>query len=140
MSDHEFSEDDFHNDDDDVVDDDDDEINEVVDVYNSLTMLTDEVDDGAGDDDDIVDVGDDDDSKDITITTSRLTKYEKTRLIGMRAQMIANGCPSTVDYDDDMSPIQIAELELKERKIPLIIRRHMYFNKAEEVNPNNLIF
>ena len=52
-----------------------------------------------------------------------LTKYEKARIIGMRATQIAKGSPALVDVGDLEDPIDIALKELMERKIPYIIRR-----------------
>jgi len=54
-----------------------------------------------------------------------LTIYEKTRIIGIRAQQIANG--DTV-YLDCIShprptPIELARLELEKRRSPVIIQR-----------------
>ena len=52
-----------------------------------------------------------------------LTKYEKARIIGLRATQIAKGSPALVDVGDLEDPIDIALKELMERKIPYIIRR-----------------
>lgn len=56
-----------------------------------------------------------------------LTKYEKSRIIGIRAQQINKGSPILVDISnyDEITPKEIALLELKEKKIPIIIRRTM---------------
>ena len=57
-------------------------------------------------------------------TSYNLTKYEIARLIGTRAQMIANGSPKTIsNYPKGSTPQEIAELELKAGKVPLKIRR-----------------
>tara|TARA_Y100000310_G_C20218354_1_gene594601 strand:- start:116 stop:406 length:291 start_codon:yes stop_codon:yes gene_type:complete len=57
-------------------------------------------------------------------TSNHLTKYEKTKIIGVRAQQIATGSPVFTDVPKGMiSVIDIAKKELKERKIPFIIRR-----------------
>jgi len=84
-----------------------------------------------GDDDDyadFIDVNDDLDKQEADSserrTTFNLTKYEIARLIGTRAQMIANGSPKTInDYPVGATPREIAELELKAGKLPLTIRR-----------------
>ena len=84
-----------------------------------------------GDDDDyadFIDVNDDLDKQEADSserrTTFNLTKYEIARLIGTRAQMIANGSPKTInDYPVGATPREIAELELKSGKLPLTIRR-----------------
>jgi len=56
-------------------------------------------------------------------TPHYLTKYEKAHIIGVRAQMIADGAPMFVDPGDLKSPIEIARKEYTENKIPLLIRR-----------------
>ena len=63
-------------------------------------------------------------NKDNNITNNRLTKYEKTKIIGLRAQQIATGSPVFTDVPKWMtSSIDIATKELSERKIPFIIKR-----------------
>jgi len=52
-----------------------------------------------------------------------LTKYEKARIIGKRAMQISKGSPPLVEVGNLENPIDIALKELKERKIPFIIRR-----------------
>jgi DNA-directed RNA polymerase I, II, and III subunit RPABC2 len=54
---------------------------------------------------------------------NRLTKFEKVRILGQRAEQIANGAPSTVDITGLTDALTIAEKELKERMIPFKIRR-----------------
>jgi len=56
-------------------------------------------------------------------TTNRLTKYEKARIIGVRAAMIASGAGTMVDPGDLINPVDIARKELAENKCPLMIRR-----------------
>lgn len=56
-------------------------------------------------------------------TTNRLTKYEKARIIGVRAAMIASGAGTMVDPGDLINPVDIARKELSENKCPLMIRR-----------------
>ena len=62
-----------------------------------------------------------------------MSKFEKARIIGVRAQQIADGAVPTVKVPDKMvSTIEIAKLELKERRLPLIIRRILTKNKYED--------
>ena len=61
-------------------------------------------------------------------TTPFLTKYEKARIIGARALQISKNSPiliSTENLAGETDPIVIAEMELREGKIPFIIRRHL---------------
>lgn len=52
-----------------------------------------------------------------------MTKFEKTRIIGQRADQISKGAKPLVNIDGMNDPLEIAEKELKEYKIPLKIRR-----------------
>ena len=52
-----------------------------------------------------------------------ITIYERTLLIGKRATQIAYGALPNIEVNPGMSVIQIAEEELKQRKIPLVIKR-----------------
>lgn len=59
------------------------------------------------------------------LTTKYMTKYERARILGARALQISMGSPVLVQLEDETDPLQIALKELKERKIPIIIRRFM---------------
>ena len=59
-----------------------------------------------------------------------LTKYERARIIGNRAAQLAHNAQpliSLIDPNDKTrvlkDPIEIAEQELKQRKLPIMIRR-----------------
>ena len=53
-----------------------------------------------------------------------LTKYEKTRILGQRSKQIETGAKPFVKVPENIIDAYIiAELELKEKKIPFIIRR-----------------
>ena len=53
-----------------------------------------------------------------------LTKYEKARIIGVRAKQLNNGAQAFVNLPNTIiDGILIAEKELEEKKIPFIIRR-----------------
>jgi len=70
-----------------------------------------------------------------------LTKFEKIRVITTRAEQIARGSPSTIQTKL-IDPIEIAEEELKQNKIPIIIRRPIMIGmekKYEEWNVKDLI-
>ena len=49
----------------------------------------------------------------------RLTKFERVRLIGQRAEYLANGAPPMVDITGMTNALDIAEKELREKKIQL---------------------
>lgn len=56
-------------------------------------------------------------------TLPKITKYEKALLIGKRAKQIEEGANPNVKVLPGQSAIAIAEEELRQRKIPLIIKR-----------------
>jgi DNA-directed RNA polymerases I, II, and III subunit RPABC2 len=62
-------------------------------------------------------------NKDERISSNRLTKYEKARLLGTRALQIDNDAPIFVDVDGETSSYEIALKELMEKKLPLIVER-----------------
>ena len=56
-------------------------------------------------------------------TAPRITKYEKSLLIGKRATQLEAGASPNIKTNIGQSVISIAEEELRQRKIPLIIKR-----------------
>ena len=52
-----------------------------------------------------------------------LTKFEKVRILGQRADQIAKGAPPMVDITGMTDALLIAEKELSERMTPFKIRR-----------------
>lgn len=112
-------------------------------------------DDGVGGDDDELDVtGDRDDSMldesgDVVVstgtvpservTTRYLTKYERARVLGTRALQISMNAPVMVDLDGETDPLRIAEKELRERKIPIIVRRYLPDGSHEDWSIDDLI-
>jgi len=65
-------------------------------------------------------------------TRPKMTKFEKAKILGIRAQMLAIGSVPFVNVPKNITNVtDIAKLELKERKIPLIIKRFMPDNTYE---------
>ncbi|CAK1355282.1 DNA-directed RNA polymerases I, II, and III subunit RPABC2 [Cercospora beticola] len=58
-------------------------------------------------------------------TTPYMTKYERARVLGTRALQISMGAPVLVDVESETDPLQIALKELREKKIPLVVRRYL---------------
>lgn len=54
-----------------------------------------------------------------------ITRFEKVYLIGTRATQISEGAPPLIDIGKMTDPIEIAEEEFKQRKIPLLLERQM---------------
>ncbi|KAI9902540.1 hypothetical protein N3K66_001892 [Trichothecium roseum] len=115
---------------------------DVQDYYDPEVQVDEEVNHGNGDEDNIVVSGDPAASatagklsqksvKDMKIpddertTTPYMTKYEKARILGTRALQISMNAPVLVDLEGETDPLQIAIKELREKKIPLIVRRYL---------------
>ena len=58
-------------------------------------------------------------------TSCRLTKYEKTQLIGIRMEQIARSGKAYVPIDpnEPFNPYKLALRELEENKLPFMLRR-----------------
>ena len=62
-----------------------------------------------------------------------LSKFELTRVLGVRATQIANGAPSTVDIPPGViDPVVIARMEMRAHMIPITITR-TFPNGTEKV-------
>ncbi|KAF1973017.1 RNA polymerase Rpb6 [Bimuria novae-zelandiae CBS 107.79] len=58
-------------------------------------------------------------------TTPYMTKYEKARILGTRALQISGNAPVLIDVEGMTDPLEIAQKELREKKIPLVVRRYL---------------
>lgn len=77
--------------------------------------------------------------KEKRITTKYMTKYERARVLGTRALQIAMCAPIMVELEGETDPLQIAMKELKQRKIPIIIRRYLPDHSYEDWSIDELI-
>eukprot|EP00956_Cyclotella_meneghiniana_P041824 scaffold240976_cov26-Cyclotella_meneghiniana.AAC.1 len=73
------------------------------------------------------------------ITTRYLTKYERARVLGTRALQISMNAPVMVDLEGETDPLKIAMKELRERKIPIVIRRYLPDGSYEDWGIDELI-
>ena len=74
-------------------------------------------------------------------TIPYLTKYEKARILGQRAKQIETGAKPLVKVPETIvDAYVIAELELKEKRIPFIIRRPIPGGGSEYWNLKDLEF
>lgn len=73
------------------------------------------------------------------ITTRYLTKYERARVLGTRALQISMNAPVMVDLEGETDPLKIAQKELRERKIPIVIRRYLPDGSYEDWGIDELI-
>ncbi|KAJ3132624.1 DNA-directed RNA polymerases I II and III subunit RPABC2 [Physocladia obscura] len=63
--------------------------------------------------------------RDKRMTTPYMTKYEKARVLGTRALQISMNAPVMVDLNGESDPLVIAMKELRDGKMPLMIRRYL---------------
>jgi len=68
-----------------------------------------------------------------------MTKYEKARVLGTRALQISMNAPVMVDIGDETDALRIAQKELRERKIPMIVRRYLPDGSYEDWQINELV-
>lgn len=74
------------------------------------------------------------------ITTRYLTKYERARLLGTRALQLSMNAPPLVELDaGETDPLKIAAKELRERKLPLVVRRYLPDGSFEDWSLDELI-
>ena len=73
------------------------------------------------------------------ITTKYMTKYERARVLGTRALQISMNAPVMVEIEGETDPLKIAMKELRQRKIPIIIRRYLPDGSFEDWSIDELI-
>ena len=73
------------------------------------------------------------------ITTPYMTKYERARILGTRALQISMNAPVMVELEGETDPLQIALKELRQRKIPITVRRFLPDGSYEDWNVDELI-
>nr|UXY87816.1 DNA-directed RNA polymerase I, II, and III 15kDa polypeptide [Cryptomonas curvata] len=73
------------------------------------------------------------------ITLPYLTKFEKARILGARSLQISMGAPLMINNNFETDALELAAKELKERKIPITIRRYLPSGKYEDWQIDELI-
>ena len=68
-----------------------------------------------------------------------MTKYEKARILGLRATQINMGSPVFINTNGETDSLRIALMELRQRKIPFKIRRPLPDGTHEDWSVNDLI-
>jgi DNA-directed RNA polymerase I, II, and III subunit RPABC2 len=66
------------------------------------------------------------------VTAPVMTKYERARILGTRALQISMNAPVNVPVEGETDPLSIALKELRQRKIPIIVRRILPDNSYED--------
>ncbi len=73
------------------------------------------------------------------IEGQRITRYERSRIVGARALQISMGAPILIRIDPTvLDPIRIAELELEKRQLPITIRRKLPSGRFVDVALSDL--
>lgn len=74
------------------------------------------------------------------ITSEIMTLAEYTRVVSERAKQIENGSPIFInDIKGENNPIKIAEMEILDKKSPMLITRFLYKNIKEIYAVNEMI-
>ena len=73
------------------------------------------------------------------VTLPYLTKFERARILGARSLQISMGAPLMIDNSFETDALELAAKELKQRKIPITIRRYLPSGKYEDWQIDELI-
>lgn len=69
----------------------------------------------------------------IIIGPPRITRFEKARIVGARALQIAMGAPILTAAGDSTSSIDVALKELREKVLPITIRRRLPSGISQDI-------
>lgn len=61
-----------------------------------------------------------------------LTKYERAKVLGVRASQLGKNAPCMVDPKGEYNVLEIAKMELEQGVLPLILQRHLPNGTVEE--------
>ena len=69
------------------------------------------------------------------MNTNKITRFEKARVIGVRANLISMGSKPMIDMKQftNSDPIQIALEEFRQKKLPMIITREFPDGDKKEI-------
>ena len=69
-----------------------------------------------------------------------MSKYEKTKILGLRSQQLANGSTPLVKVDSSIRNVEdIARMELEQHRLPYIIKRPLANGKYEYCKVGDLL-
>jgi DNA-directed RNA polymerase I, II, and III subunit RPABC2 len=71
------------------------------------------------------------------VSVAILTKFEKARVLGVRALQISYNAPLMVDPGKEINPIKIAEMEFEQNKLPIQVVRNLPDGRREIWNLND---
>lgn len=72
-------------------------------------------------------------------TVNVMTKFEKTKIIGIRLEQIVRGAPPLVQVAPGMTPREIVLAELKEGVIPFMVVRTLPNGNKETYKMDDLV-
>ena len=72
-------------------------------------------------------------------TKNILSKYEKVKILGLRAEQLQRGAKPYVEVDLPFSAIEVAKKELAQRKIPFLVCRKLSNGTKEYWRLNDMI-
>jgi DNA-directed RNA polymerase I, II, and III subunit RPABC2 len=79
-------------------------------------------------------------SEEIWIGPSKLTRFERARIIGARALQVSLGAPILAEIPDSMSdPVDIALAELEGNVLPMTLRRALPDRTYQDIPLASLI-
>jgi DNA-directed RNA polymerase subunit K/omega len=73
-------------------------------------------------------------------TKNILSKYEKVKMVGIRAEQLQRGAEPLVSWEGEFNPREIALEELKQRKIPFMICRKLPDGTKEYYKLEDMIY
>ena len=68
-----------------------------------------------------------------------MTKYEKARVLGLRATQIGNGAKAMVDPKGERDSLRIALMELRAGVLDMSVRRHFPDGTFRDIHVNQMI-
>lgn len=64
-------------------------------------------------------------------TLPEMTKYEYARVLGARALQISKGSPVMVELHGQTDPLEMAKMEMRQKKLPLRVSRQLQGGLSE---------
>ena len=77
-------------------------------------------------------------SEEERITTRKLTKYERVRILSERVKQLSTGAQHMIPNTEYMAPEDLAKLELQMKVCPFYVERLLPSNKIELIDVNTL--
>lgn len=74
-----------------------------------------------------------------TIQPVIMTKYEKAKIIGLRASQIDKNSLIFVDTKGETNSARIAQMELRQGRLPMSVRRYRPDGSYEDISVNDMI-